>query len=552
VGNVALVALVARLYGLGARVAHWDEGRVAYWTVRYIETGNVEYRPIIHGPFYHHVNQHLFALFGATDFSMRLVVAVSGGLFPLVALLFRHRLRDGAVAALALLFAVNPVLLYYSRFMRGDPLVAAFMFTAFALFVGAIDTHRTVYVHAGVVFTALGFTVKENALLYLVCWIGAGALVLDYRLLRHGDDLDRWAIVSGQVLRGWRLFRRRWLTAVLAVVEFLVVVVYFYAPRRATEPGPGLWTVLADPSVLPAVVWAGTGGAWTDLWGQWVSGSHQEHPYLPFLNDFLSTMAYGALALSLLALLGFVVDRYSSRGPSDLVSFCSYWGAASVLGYPLVTDIKAPWATVNAVVPLAVPAAVGLAVVGRWGYSAYRDADYVTAGLGGLAVTLLVVSMLATSAGAVYVNPQSSENGLVQYAQPADDIGPVTDQFSVAAADGGPGPDVLLYGEYFVTESDSTGPREPQCAKWFNALPLPWYFAASDANVTCARSPDEVRTTVNESQPPVVAVRESQAGDIEEHLADYESRTYRLRAWGTETTFYVHQEYADDLPPPER
>jgi uncharacterized protein (TIGR03663 family) len=551
VANLVLVALVARLWDLGARTAHWDEGRVAYWTIRYIETGNVAYRPIIHGPFYHHVNQHVFGALGPTDFSMRLFVAVAGGLFPLVALLFRDRLRDSVVAALALLLASSPILLYFSRFMRGDPLVAVFMFTAFALFVRAVDRRQTAYVHAGVVFAALGFTVKENAILYLVTWVGAGALVADYRLLGLAGDRDVGAVAKRSLLRGWRLFRRRWGNAVVAVVEFLVVIVYFYAPRRASEPGPGLWTTLEDPTVLPAVVWAATGGVGQDLWNVWVAGDHQDHAYLPFLSDFLGTMAAGALALSLLAMLGFVVDRYSAGGPSALVSFCAYWGVASILGYPLVTDIKAPWATINAVVPLTVPAAVGLGLLGRWAYRAYGDTDYLTASLGALTVGMVVLSMLVTSAGAVYLQPQSGENGLVQYAQPADDIGPVTDAIGVAAQDDRVGADVVLYGEYLVAESVGDGPREPKCAKWFNALPLPWYFAAADADVTCAQNPDDVGATVSESAPAVVIARESQTDRIASTLSAYESRTYRLRAWGTETTVYVHEDYADELPPAE-
>jgi uncharacterized protein (TIGR03663 family) len=548
--EIVVLALVARLYDLGGRVAHWDEGRVAYWTIRYIETGDFEYRPIIHGPFYHHVNKHLFELVGATDFSMRLVVAVVGGLFPLVALLFRQRLRDTEVAALALVFAVNPIILYYSRFMRGDPLVAMFMFAAFACFVRALDTHGVRFFHAGVVLTALGFTVKENALLYLVCWVGAGVLVADYRLTdASGSDEARTAIVDA-VGRGWALLRRYWGVGLVAAVEFLAVIVYFYAPRSATEPGPGLWDVLSDPSVAPAVFQAATIGAWTDFWGMWVSGSHQEHPYLPFMGDFLATMAYGALALSVLAVVGVLVDRYGERGPTGLVSFCFYWGFFSVLGYPLVTDIKAPWATLNAIVPLAVPAAVGLAVLGRWTVSRYRDGDHLAATVAGYALAALVVLSLATTASAVYLSPQSQENELVQYAQPADDIGPVMDTLAVAA-DENQGPDVVLYGSYFVDGGSAAVPRKPGCAKWFNALPLPWYFAASDADATCASGEEELGRIVTESQPPVVIVRSSDAAAVQGHMPNYVTRTHRLRAWGTETTFFVHSDYADELPPPE-
>jgi uncharacterized protein (TIGR03663 family) len=550
VGNVTLVALVARLYDLGGRVAHWDEARVAYWTLEYIETGNFEYRPIIHGPFYHHVNRPVFEALGATDVTMRLVVAVLTGFFPLVALLFRDRLRDGEVAALAGFFALNPVLLYYSRFMRGDPLVAVFMFAAFALFVRALDTRRIGYLDAAVIFTALGFTVKENALLYLVCWAGAGALLLDDRLLQRDEAGWSWpGDVSAGARRVGGFLRRRYEVVLFAAVEFLVVIVFFYAPRRASESGPGLWTVFADPTVAPEVFFAATVGPWQDLWSQWISGDHQGHAYLPYLSDFLGTMAHGALALSIFAVVGFVADRYTGDGPSDLVPFCSYWGFASVLGYPLVTDIQAPWATVNAVVPLAVPAAVGFGLIARWSYRAAADADYLTAGFAAFALLIVVGQVAGASVGAVYLNPQSEENELVQYAQPAGDVDPEMEVLAATAPDN-QGPDIVLAGEYFVDGGGGAETRDPVCAKWFNSLPLPWYVAAADAEVQCVADASEVSGVVAESEPPVVVVR-GDGGQSAGDLDGYVSRTHLIRAWDTEVRFYVREAYADDLPPVE-
>jgi uncharacterized protein (TIGR03663 family) len=194
--DVAILALVLRVFELGGRVAHWDEARVGFWILEYMQTGNFQYRPIIHGPFYHHINRLVFEVFGVSDFNMRLVVAIAGGLFPLTALLFRERLRDSEVVALAVFLAVNPVLLYYSRFMRGDPLVAMFMFTAFALFVRLADTGDRDYLYGGVAFVALGFTVKENALIYVVTWLGATALLVDHRLFRASDRDQPWTPCS--------------------------------------------------------------------------------------------------------------------------------------------------------------------------------------------------------------------------------------------------------------------------------------------------------------------------------------------------------------------
>src|SRR6056297_2220217 len=96
---ITALALAVRLVGLGVRIFHWDEGRVAYWILRYHESGQFAYRPIVHGPFLFIVNDWVFSIpfLGASDFSARLIVALVGGLLPLSAWLLRDRLRDAEV-----------------------------------------------------------------------------------------------------------------------------------------------------------------------------------------------------------------------------------------------------------------------------------------------------------------------------------------------------------------------------------------------------------------------------------------------------------------------
>ncbi|WP_115864003.1 flippase activity-associated protein Agl23, partial [Halorussus litoreus] len=183
VAAIALLALAARFYGLGARVAHQDEARVAYWAYRYAESGVYWYRPAVHGPFLALTASHLFDLFGTSDLAMRSLVALAGGLLPLVALLFRGRLRDSETVAMAALLAANPLLLYYSRFYRNDVLLAGLMLAAVGFFVRAYDDRRSVFLYAGTAALALAVTTKENALVYPVCWAGAALLLWDRRLL---------------------------------------------------------------------------------------------------------------------------------------------------------------------------------------------------------------------------------------------------------------------------------------------------------------------------------------------------------------------------------
>ncbi|WP_435078752.1 flippase activity-associated protein Agl23 [Halococcus sp. AFM35] len=534
---IALFALVARIAFLGDRIAHWDEARVAYWILNYADTGTFEYRPIIHGPFLQQVNRFVFELFGANDFTMRLVVALLGAALPLAALLFRKRLSWVETVAFALFLAVNPVLLYYSRFMRSDLPLAAFMLFALGFFVRALDTHGPRYVHAGVLALALAFTTKENVLIYLVTWLGALVLLADHRLLiERGLQFDPRAAPDrighlGTALRAWMPH------FLLVIVEFLVIVVYFYAPRT-DDATTGFDALLANPA---AVVGEATLGSWNAFFAQWVSGDSQNHAYLPYLGDFVETLVVGSGALVVLAFIGFLADRYSEKHPRDLVAFAFYWGFVSVFGYPIITDIMAPWATVHAIVPLMIPAAVGAGVLYERGKTALARDDR-PAVAAAFVIALLVVGQVGyIGVQNVYLDDQSEENALVQYAQPADDLRPtIRDMAALSATNRGT--DVLLYGDYLV--ADTNGSREPACSAWFNVLPLPWYMDAYDMNVSCAGEPSAFERRVNESNPPVVIGLSTDSEFLAANLDGYDERAYVLRTQDTaktNTTFFVDE-----------
>ena len=530
-------ALLARLVFLGERVAHWDEGRVAYWILRYMETGDWSYSPILHGPFFVHVNEVIFGLVGPSDYSMRLIVAIVGGLAPLSAWLFRERLRNREMLALGFFLAANPILLYYSRFMRNDVLLAVFMIAALGCFVRLLDTHSPVYLYAGVGLVALAFTTKENVLVYLVSWLGAAALLLDHRLFVARDRGLDWAGELRIRTRNAAEDAWRWRGHLLLVfVEFLAIVVFFYAPRAAGSSGPGLEKVVANPGMFPAVVYEATVGSWMSFWGLWVGGSHQDHSYLPYLIDYLRTLEYGAVVLVALAVVGFVADRYRRDGPRDVVAFASYWGFVSILGYPFVTDIKAPWATVHAVAPLAIPAAIGFALLVRWGLEAYDDDDTIGVTLVALLVLILVGNVAATAVDAVYTDPASDENELVQYVQPEPEMRATLN--AVHAAIEQPGnPDVLFYGERYGEDN------------WHDRLPLPWYLEQWDAERVVATNQSELESKRDGEWggeiPAVVITHESDEDSIRPYLEDYERHERYMATHSKKVVIYVDTDRTD-------
>jgi uncharacterized protein (TIGR03663 family) len=577
---ITAIGLLARVVGLGTRIFHWDEGRVGYWILRYAESGLWEYRPIVHGPFLYHVNEFVFSLIGANDFSARLVVALLGGLLPLAAWLFREHLRDAELVALGLFLAANPVLLYYSRFMRNDVLLAAFMLFALGFFVRAVDTGSAWYLYPGALSFALGFTTKENAIIYPLCWAGAVVLLFDHRLLlasrrptyrsvrtdEQGEEARSPESIAGDggVPRTSRrsialdyaraTFRglRRWLgPLVLSAALFLVVIVVFYAPRTAGR-GLGFGAALSDPTLWPALIETTLLDTGESIYDLWIAGGHQDHSYLPYLGDYLETMLYGAATLSLLAVAGVLADRYSGDGPRDFVSLAFYWGFVSVLGYPIVTDIQAPWATVHAIVPLAVPAAVGAALLYRWGRDAVRSGDVVGISLAVVVLVLAAGTTAATAAEVTYLGPTDRENEeVLQWAQPEDDLQPALGKVKRIAASN-EGTDVLLWGtthpsseeELFYVENESSDLQPGAGGGWYDRLPLPWYLERYNATGT-STPPDADPTVALQDPPPVVIAYEWDREEIAPHLEGYAAYEHKFKLWDEEVVIFIDRSRLD-------
>jgi uncharacterized protein (TIGR03663 family) len=571
---ITAVGLLARLIGLGARIFHWDEGRVGYWILRYQETGIWEYRPIVHGPFLYHVDALVFDLIGASDFSARLVVALVGGLLPFAAWLFRERLSQVEVVSLGGFLAINPVLLYYSRFMRNDVLVATFMLFALGFFVRALDTDSTRYLYPGAASLGLAFTTKENAIIYLLCWAGALALLLDHRLLlAPGRRRERTARTGGSndspiesLADGGTTTRssrreiafeygratldrlRGWIAPLVgASILFLAIIIVFYAPRTAGE-GLGFNAALADPTLLPALIERTLTETGTAVYELWIAGGHQDHAYLPYLGDYLETMLYGATVLSVVAVIGFLADRYSAGGPRDLVALSFYWGFVSVLGYPIVTDIQAPWATIHAIVPLAVPAAVGAAVLYRWGRDAVRTRDVVGISLAVVLVVLAAGTTAATATSVAYLHPDDRTNEeLLQWAQASDDLKPALEEINRVAARN-EGTDVLFWGthstngedELFYVENESSDLQPAPEGGWYDRLPLPWYLERY--NATTESTPPGADPEIElANPPPVVIAYQWNRSDLEPYLKGYTVHEEPFKLWDEEIVIFIDE-----------
>lgn len=567
---ITVIALVIRLVALDGRIAHFDEGRMAHWALHYAEYGEYWYRPVNHGPFIHLVGGWMFSIFGASDVTARALVAVVGGLLPLSALLFRQYLTRVEVVAMATLLALDPVMLYYSRFFRNDILVGGFAFVAFGLILLAAHRRRPLYLYLGAVPLAFAFSAKENALVYVLCWLGAGGLVLAHVFYRSytgeergpGDvDADPSGVGDGGtnrihlVVDQWRerfeverdairAAAARWtLHGVGAAVVFLAVLVFFYAPR-------GVEGAAGFPGVIHEAIFEYHMAAYD----HWVPEEGEDRlAYSTLFWRMFEPTVYASGAVLVLGVAGFVYELFARERARLFVLAASYWGFASIVGYPLAASVENPaWLIVHVVLPLSIPAAVAVGVLVRWAEEARIDGDQVGVALSAVILVSVLFGMVWVSYDTSFANSQSSENVLVQYAQPEGEFHDELAAMERAAAEN-EGVDVLYYGDdyYLANESESIRPPGPHGGGWHNRLPLPWYERASGAETASEHDVAGLDAAL-EDEPPIVIAEHSEfdaeppADQVTERIGDeYQYEAYYLRAPGDPVVIYVHEDYVE-------
>jgi uncharacterized protein (TIGR03663 family) len=424
------------------------------------------------------------------------------------------------------------------------PAVAAFLLGAGGLaliFALPMDDPVRVYLGAGAYYgMAFWLFLVEpggavTVLWFWLVWTFGTSLVADVAVFgRPGRDSARLPPIAGSYLL------------------FVGILVLFYAPKGGATDAPGLWAAIGDPGGFLVMVEEALGGSWDAFISTWGGGSHQDHPYMSFFQDYVERMGAGAFVTSIFAAVGFVADRYSPDGPRDLVALGFYWGVASLFGYPIITDIMAPWSTVHTIVPLAIPAAVGLGLLYRWGRDAITDERTIEATLAVVIAVLVVGSMATVAYDTNYRGSDAERNeAFAHWTQPSNDFRWTLEQIERISADHDDGPDVMFYGStrpsnpderLFYVANESRNRQPPAPAGWFDRLPLPWYLERYNATVTSS-PPDAKPSDALENPPPIVIAYSWDASEVKPHLGGYVAYRHRFKLWGEEVVVYIHKSH---------
>ena len=171
--TILVFAFGMRVWDLGSRAMHHDESLHAYFSNQIYIGAGYEHSPLLHGPLQFFATAvAFFAAGGPTDTAARILPALLGAGLVALPLLFRERLGQWGAVATAVLLAVSPTLLYFSRFARNDIWIAFFTLALIICIWKYVSDQRPQYVYGISALLALSFAAKENAFIVSATLVG--------------------------------------------------------------------------------------------------------------------------------------------------------------------------------------------------------------------------------------------------------------------------------------------------------------------------------------------------------------------------------------------
>ncbi|WP_292345260.1 flippase activity-associated protein Agl23, partial [Methanoregula sp. PtaB.Bin085] len=119
---ILILAFILRFWQLDLKLLHHDEAVHSWFCYEFLTRGVWQYDPSYHGPFLYYVTTGIFALVGPSDFAARLLPSLFGfAIIPLVYAIYRiGYISKNQMLVVALLIAISPDMVYFSRFLRHD------------------------------------------------------------------------------------------------------------------------------------------------------------------------------------------------------------------------------------------------------------------------------------------------------------------------------------------------------------------------------------------------------------------------------------------------
>lgn len=331
---VLIIAAAFRFYALDLKPMHHDEGVNGFFLTNLIRLGSYRYDPAnYHGPTLYYLALPFTNFIGLNEYAVRGLTAAAG--LGSVALMFALRRRIGSFGAIAaaLLLAVSPGAIYYSRYFIHESLFVFFTVAVVVFALRYYDDGRIGDLFGAVVAAALLFATKETA------FISIGVLMIAVALAHF---------YTGGNIRG-RLtdnFANKWndkpggrlyivVLGASAVLIFFIINALLYSSFFTNPKGIG-------DAVSTFKIWTRTG----------ISDFHK-YPFWTYLKWLVQEEA----ALMTLAAVGVGFALWSNR--NRFAVFAAWWAGGIIAAYSLI-PYKTPWLALNFLPAFAIIAGYGL------------------------------------------------------------------------------------------------------------------------------------------------------------------------------------------------
>lgn len=335
--SIVLIGFVLRIWDVGGRALHHDESLHAYYSWLLYTGHGYRYAPMMHGPFQFEVVPLFYLLFGASEFSARLLAVVLGTVLIFLPYFLRSYLtRPGALLASGML-AISPAFVYFSRFIRDDIYLACFSLILFIALVRYLESPRPHYLYIAAAAMALAMASMEAA--YLTFFIFGTFLI--FAALQ-----ERVSGRPGPVYAAWKTTSiDTWLTA---IAIFVVLTVLMYS-TFFTNPY-GIWDTQHSLCLQRCFslhpVWNTDR---SDILGgitYWLAQHDVQRGAQPWFYYLLVLPLYEQLAV----LFGVAGLMYGMVRRSFVTTFLVWWAVLSLLLYSWAGE-KMPWLVIHIALP---------------------------------------------------------------------------------------------------------------------------------------------------------------------------------------------------------
>lgn len=232
---IMLLAVLSRFYDLGLRVMSHDETSHVYFSWQLFQGQGYAHSALTHGPLQFHLIAFFYFLFGDSDFSARIPMALFS--IATVGFVWNFRRYIGRIGALiaAGMFLISPYMLYYGRYARNEAFVGLFGLVTIWAILRYLDLGENKYLYFLTAATALHFASKETSFIYT-----AQALIFLGFLFLMRMNKHKWTFPK---------FQKLFLTSMYATAFLFIAAFAIYAISGGGEAIAISATEVVEPVV---------------------------------------------------------------------------------------------------------------------------------------------------------------------------------------------------------------------------------------------------------------------------------------------------------------